>query len=290
MDPMWLGIDTAGEICSVALADARHLYAEYTWRSLRRHTREVAPRIRQLLADQGITAAELGGIALTIGPGSYTGLRTGLAVAKGLALGARLQVVGVPTLDVAAAPYSPPFVPRETRLWGVMDVGKGRIAAAAYPAQVEIHEANRDAAPTLAANLDAALTLAANLDASPTLVAQPEFGAVPALAAWAEHGGATAFATWPAIGSAPLRTVAELLADATPGEWVVGEMADSLRAELAAAGLHVLAPPAGVRRAAWLVALALADGATEGARYAMARAGDWAALAALVPLYLNAVV
>jgi tRNA threonylcarbamoyladenosine biosynthesis protein TsaB len=71
---------------------------------------------------------ELSGVAVTTGPGSFTGLRIGMAVAKGLAMAQRVPLVGVPTLDVVAFAQG-----RDRRpLGAVLQAGRGRICVAKY--------------------------------------------------------------------------------------------------------------------------------------------------------------
>lgn len=129
----WLAVDTATDGAGVALHDGRAVLAERTWLSRRRHTVELAPTVAAMLAAAELSPAGLAGIAVAIGPGSYTGLRVGLALAKGLAFAADLPVVGVPTLDILAAPLSPPWSQREADLWAVFRAGRGRLVAARYP-------------------------------------------------------------------------------------------------------------------------------------------------------------
>ncbi len=129
----WLAIDTATDTAGIALHDGAAVVAESNWTSRRRHTVELAPAIQHLLRQHGLSVDALAGVVVAIGPGSYTPLRIGLAVAKGLALGVGLPLVGVPTLDVLAVPLSPPIVAREVPLWSVLRAGRGRLVAARYP-------------------------------------------------------------------------------------------------------------------------------------------------------------
>lgn len=100
---MILAIDTATSWIGLALHDGTDVPAEFGWRSNRTQTIELAPAVAQLWERTGLTAADLQAIAVAIGPGSYTGLRIGLALAKGIALGHNLPLIGVPTLDIVAA-------------------------------------------------------------------------------------------------------------------------------------------------------------------------------------------
>ena len=135
LDPagVWLAIDTATEHAGVALHDGTTVTAEVQWTRRRRHSSELAATVQAAFDQQGVAAGDLAGIAVAIGPGSYTGLRVGLALAKGLALGLGIPLVGVPTLDILAAPWSPPYVDRGVPLWAVLHAGRGRLGAAVYP-------------------------------------------------------------------------------------------------------------------------------------------------------------
>jgi len=130
---VWLAIDTATEQAGVALHDGTAVAAEAQWISRRRHSAELAAAVQAILDQHGLRAADLAGIAVAIGPGSYTGLRVGLALAKGMALGLGIPLVGVPTLDVLAAPWSPPYVDRPLPLWAVLHAGRGRLGAIGFP-------------------------------------------------------------------------------------------------------------------------------------------------------------
>jgi len=125
---MLIAIDTATSYASLALHDGFRVRAEHTWESPRRHTVELLPRLVAALEQLGLGTDHLSGVAVTRGPGSFTGLRVGLAVAKGLALAQGLPLVGVPTLDVVAAAQG-----RDRRpLCAVLQAGRRRICVATY--------------------------------------------------------------------------------------------------------------------------------------------------------------
>lgn len=129
---MLLAIDTATRFASLALYDPAGgvVRAEHTWYSLDNHTVELVPNLERMLAGQQVKAEQLVGIAISLGPGSFMGLRIGLSVAKGMAISSSLRVVGVPTLDAIDLAQSARSLP----LWAIVRVGRGRIAAAFYPA------------------------------------------------------------------------------------------------------------------------------------------------------------
>ena len=128
---MLLAIDTATRNASVALYDDSRVWAEHTWVSDQNHTVELMPVIVQMFARQRVAPADLKGLAATIGPGSFTGMRIGLSVAKGFSLSLGIPLVGIPTLDVVAEPYSEQRVP----VCAVAQAGRGRFCAAVYRRQ-----------------------------------------------------------------------------------------------------------------------------------------------------------
>ncbi len=148
---MWLAIDTATDWAGIALYDpeAARVAYEVTWWARRRHTATVLPRIHEALQDQGLAPRDLQGVAVALGPGSYTGLRVGLSLAKGIAVALDIPLVGVPTLDVVAYPYR--HLPQS--ICAVIQAGRTRVCWAVYPAGDTRSPANGyhlDDVPTLA--------------------------------------------------------------------------------------------------------------------------------------------
>jgi tRNA threonylcarbamoyladenosine biosynthesis protein TsaB len=97
-----LGIETATAICGAALIDDGQLLAEYKLNIKHVHAEKLLAIVDTVLSDAGLTVIALDGIAVSIGPGSFTGLRIGLSAAKGLAYAANKPIVAVPTLDALA--------------------------------------------------------------------------------------------------------------------------------------------------------------------------------------------
>lgn len=99
---MILGIDTSGGQCAVALVDG-----ERAWRRAqpmqRGHAEALMPMIAAILAEAGASFAGLTRIGVCTGPGSFTGIRVGVAAARGLALGLGVPAVGVSRLEALAA-------------------------------------------------------------------------------------------------------------------------------------------------------------------------------------------
>ena len=125
---MILAIDTATEFAGLALYNQDSLWAEEIWRAARNHTVELMPRLHRMLKKAALRAADLESIAVCIGPGSYTGVRIGVATAKGLALPHNLSVIGVNTLEITAYPHRRQALP----VVAVAKAGRKRILTAGY--------------------------------------------------------------------------------------------------------------------------------------------------------------
>ncbi len=126
---MLLAIDTATQHISAALHSGRELLAEQTLRTDNQHNTALAPLIASMLDTCGVRIADLRVLAVCTGPGSFTGLRIGVAFAKGLAAPGGLPLVGLSALDIlaAAAPYY-----SSAGLIAVVPAGRGRIIVNTY--------------------------------------------------------------------------------------------------------------------------------------------------------------
>jgi tRNA threonylcarbamoyladenosine biosynthesis protein TsaB len=125
---MLLAIDTATRHVSLALHDGASLIAETSWRAGDYHTVELAPQVALMLRRAGVEPARLAGLAVAIGPGSYTALRIGLALAKGLALAHGVPLCGVLTPDILMRAQ-----PAWTgKAFAILQAGRRRILAAPY--------------------------------------------------------------------------------------------------------------------------------------------------------------
>ncbi|MCE8033421.1 tRNA (adenosine(37)-N6)-threonylcarbamoyltransferase complex dimerization subunit type 1 TsaB [Halomonas sp. MCCC 1A11057] len=103
--PILLALDASSSACSAALLqrdDAGERLVSRFALTPREHTRRLLPMIDEVLAEAGVTAAELDGIAYGRGPGSFTGLRIAAGTAQGLAYGLGLPLLGVSTLEALA--------------------------------------------------------------------------------------------------------------------------------------------------------------------------------------------
>ena len=97
-----LGIDTSTPIGSVALIDDDNLVAEHTLNIVQAHSSRLMPAIDTVLKWSDITAADLDGCAVGVGPGSFTGVRIGVATIKSLCYALDKPIVGVSTLEAVA--------------------------------------------------------------------------------------------------------------------------------------------------------------------------------------------
>ncbi|MFN3841309.1 MAG: tRNA (adenosine(37)-N6)-threonylcarbamoyltransferase complex dimerization subunit type 1 TsaB [Cyclobacteriaceae bacterium] len=98
-----LNIETSAEACSVALTDGISLLAEARETQPRSHASKLAVLIDQVMNQAGILRSDLNAVAVSAGPGSYTGLRIGVATAKGLCYGLSIPLIAVNTLDILIA-------------------------------------------------------------------------------------------------------------------------------------------------------------------------------------------
>lgn len=96
-----LAVDTATEACSAALLVGEQVFARYE-EAPRDHTRKILPMVQSLLDESGLALSDLDAIAFGRGPGSFTGVRIGIGVAQGLALGADKPLIGISTLAAMA--------------------------------------------------------------------------------------------------------------------------------------------------------------------------------------------
>lgn len=98
-----LGLDTCLSSCSVAVLDGERALASAREVMARGHQERLAPMAREVMADAGLGFDALDRIAVTVGPGSFTGLRVGIAFAKGLAFALDKPTVGIGALEALAA-------------------------------------------------------------------------------------------------------------------------------------------------------------------------------------------
>jgi tRNA threonylcarbamoyladenosine biosynthesis protein TsaB len=102
-----IAIDTALAACSAAVLDTAlgGIIASESLPMIRGHAEALMPLLRRVMAEAGTSFADIDRIAVTTGPGSFTGLRVGIAAARGIALAAGTPIVGLSTLSAYAAPH-----------------------------------------------------------------------------------------------------------------------------------------------------------------------------------------
>ena len=97
--PLILSLDTSTQICSVALASDGKLLGMRESTDDKSHSRLLSVFIQEILSEHSLEVSGLDAIAVSMGPGSYTGLRIGVSTAKGIAYGSDIPLIGISTLD-----------------------------------------------------------------------------------------------------------------------------------------------------------------------------------------------
>lgn len=103
MSALLIALETATDVCSVALMQDGDLIGECSLHLPRAHGRSLTPLVGDIMQRAGVSPATLDAVSVSMGPGSYTGLRIGVSTAKGLVLASDADLVGVPTLEALAA-------------------------------------------------------------------------------------------------------------------------------------------------------------------------------------------
>lgn len=157
-----LALDTSTLVSSVAVATADKLLAEITLQTKKTHSELLMPHIAKIMEMAEVSKTDLKAIAVSIGPGSFTGLRIGLATAKALAYGLNIPVLGVPTLAALAYGCLVPGV----ILAPMLDAQKGNVYQALFSWQ---DGELKELMPTTVIAIDETLAMLAQKDA-PVLV------------------------------------------------------------------------------------------------------------------------
>ncbi len=144
-EPHILCLETATNVCSVALGKGNAVVAIRETDEDRSHGTLLTQFMEEILSEAGINASELDAVALSIGPGSYTGLRIGASVAKGFAYASNIPVIGIDTLQVMASsalvtPEVKSFLENEgtdALLCPLIDARRMEVYSAIYNLQLE---------------------------------------------------------------------------------------------------------------------------------------------------------
>jgi tRNA threonylcarbamoyladenosine biosynthesis protein TsaB len=126
-----LAIETATDVCSVALLAEGDVVGTAEVLRPRAHAASLAPLVRDVLAREGASAADLAAVAVSAGPGSFTGLRIGVSTAKGLAFAGGAALVGVPSLEALATGAAEALLPGDLLLTAFRS-RRGEVYAAAF--------------------------------------------------------------------------------------------------------------------------------------------------------------
>ena len=125
---MLLAIDTSTAQVGLALYDGNQILSEMTWTTRQHHTTELAPALSGLLKRCSVSMDMVSALGVAVGPGSFTSLRVGLSLVKGIALARHIPVIGISTLDIIAAAQPAGKHP----LAVVIQAGRKRIAVGWY--------------------------------------------------------------------------------------------------------------------------------------------------------------
>jgi len=199
-----LAIDCSANLCAASVYDeaARAELGRKVLDLGKGHAEHLMAVIEEALETAGTAYADLGAVAVSVGPGSFTGLRVGVAAARGLALALKIPAVGVTTLEALAEEARQAFPGRP--VFAVLDGGRGEIHAALYddlavlrygPAAITLEEAAAMASPSAAGTVLAGTGAAAVAGAAGRI-----------------------FDTGPAGATADIAVYARLAAAKTPGE------------------------------------------------------------------------
>ena len=123
---MLLAIDTSTRSAAVALAGGDRVVALRAWHSMVNHSAELMPSVAQILHSRAIRPMELSGVAVALGPGGFSALRTGISAAKGLSMAANIPIIGVGSLDLEVFPFRDANLP----VCALLEAGRGEAASA----------------------------------------------------------------------------------------------------------------------------------------------------------------
>jgi len=185
--PRFLAIDTATRYAGLAIYDGSAVLVEESWLSSESHTVELMPKIARAAEQQGLALADLTGLAVSLGPGSFTGLRIGMSVAKGIALATGAPILGIPTLDVLGYAHAQPAV----RTCAIIEAGRKRLCVATYqrlpgpdgPAALQRLDDYRTVSPAeLVASIEAPTLFCGEMDPELREMLAEQLGPLAALA------------------------------------------------------------------------------------------------------------
>lgn len=136
MDEKLLMIETSTECCSVALSCGTRILARRVDEAPKQHAARLAPYVQEVLHEAGLPDDGWDAVAVSAGPGSYTGLRVGVSTAKGLCFGSRKPLIAVDTLRILAL-QAPMYFPGQEfrRIVPMLDARRMEVYAARFDGQ-----------------------------------------------------------------------------------------------------------------------------------------------------------
>jgi tRNA threonylcarbamoyladenosine biosynthesis protein TsaB len=126
--PLILAVENSGMCGSIALVSGSHCIAEQSLLSKLTHSQRLLATVERVMTECRVAWEMIDAIAISLGPGSFTGLRIGLSTVKGLALATSIPLIGVPTLDGLASQFTGTAMP----LCPILDARKNEVYTALY--------------------------------------------------------------------------------------------------------------------------------------------------------------
>ena len=126
MEPLFINIETSTDICSVSLSRGSEVIGHRENQS-RDHASTLGPYIQQLLDENNLKVKDLSGVAVSKGPGSYTGLRIGTSTAKGMAYQAGIKLLAIDTLQAMALKATKQISNPEVIICATIDAGRNEV-------------------------------------------------------------------------------------------------------------------------------------------------------------------
>lgn len=130
-----LAFDTSTSVGSIALSVGKNIIAESSIYSPKTHSETLLPTIDKILKKAKILIHEIDAIAISIGPGSFTGLRIGLSTAKGICFGLKIPLIPICTLMSLANNVQK--IPKNRKICPVLDAGRGNFYSAIYSSNLD---------------------------------------------------------------------------------------------------------------------------------------------------------
>lgn len=139
IEPYILLIDTATEVCSVSISRGREVLYTVETHEPNQHAARLTIFTEEAIQQSGISKNELNAVAVSMGPGSYTGLRIGVSAAKGLCYGLDIPLIGVNTLESMFEGYKAALPLLENNLyWPMIDARRMEVYTATWNAAGEL--------------------------------------------------------------------------------------------------------------------------------------------------------